>query len=163
MASTAWQRRNERARAEGFRNYYDKRTRGKPDAPKPTGDALRRARGHAGAADVTRAIASGRVETISVVQTGYGKVPTFDVLLIFSDGRQTSYTVKGDAAVARLRLQLDGQGVEGPRVIGSPKGMKRFAGLDEDAEAEIAAAELAQALGEEGDEPYSYDDSTPFD
>jgi hypothetical protein len=162
VASSAWQRRNERARAEGFRNYYDKRTRGKVDAPKPTGETLRRARGHAGPSDLRRTLNSGKVELVNVVQTGYGKTPTFDVLVILSDGTQRTYTVKGSTAATRLRSELDGLGPDAPQVTGSPKGVKRFAGDDEDLEAEIAAAEAELEQGESG-EPYTYDDTTPFD
>lgn len=44
--SAAQQRRNARARALGFRNDYERRTRGKPGAGKPSSEELRRRRGH---------------------------------------------------------------------------------------------------------------------
>lgn len=53
MASPAYEARNARARALGFRNYYDYRIRsGRLENPRPTGAALRVARGHASAADL---------------------------------------------------------------------------------------------------------------
>ena len=161
---SAWERRNARARAEGFKNYYEKRTRQTPGAAKPKPDELARRRGHSGAADLKRLVKSGRVEQIIVIQTGFGKTPTFDVLVILSDGTQKSYVVKGEAAAARMRDFLSGPGggpIEGVRIVGSPKGVKKFT---EDAElaAEIAHEEELRDLGEP-ETPYVYDDSTPFD
>ena len=118
---TAWERRNARARAEGFKNYYEKRTREKPGAPKPSKETLRRRRGHAGARDLEKIITSGRVELVNVVQTGYDP-PTFDVLCILEDGSQRSFTLRGEAATRRFRASIDAAGVDAPQLIGSPKG-----------------------------------------
>lgn len=160
-SSTAWERRNARARAEGFKNYYDKRTRRTPDAPKPDRDTLRRRRGHAGTADLNRLVSSGRVELVNVVRTGD---KTFDVLVILSDGSQRSFTLRGDAAVARFRAGLDAMGADAPQITGSPKSRGRLE-PDEAAElqAEIDAAELELQEPDEGGEwaPAS-DDGIPF-
>lgn len=145
MASSAWEKRNARARAEGFKNYYDKRTRRIPGAPKPTREQLRRRRGHSGFSDLNRLVKSGRVELVNVVQIGYGDPPRFDVLVILSDGTQRSYHVQGNKEVARFRATIDAQGADAPQIVGSPNALRKFTGRDDELEAEMSAAE-ADAL-----------------
>lgn len=62
-ATSAWEKRNARARALGYRNYYHYRTSeyGKlpPAAPRPTGAKLRRLRGHSGRADFLADLGEG--------------------------------------------------------------------------------------------------------
>lgn len=161
MASAAWERRNELARAKGFRNYYEYRTRTAPGEAKPSADVLRRRRGHAGRADLDRTLKAGNVELISVVQTRWDP-PTFELLLTMKDGSQRTFFVKGEAEVRRFRDRLDGLGADRPEIVGSPRGLHKLL-EDEELEEEIAAAELAQELGEGSDEPYTFDDSDiPF-
>lgn len=162
MASTAWERRNERARAAGYRNYYEQRTRKAPGAAKPSREELRRRRGHAGPGDLSKLLKAGKVELVNVVQTGYDP-PTFDVLCIMEDGSQRSFTLRGEKAARRFRADVNAAGPDAPQIIGSPKGRAR---LQEDAEleAELAAAEAdAEDFGEGGDKPAAFDDSDiPF-
>lgn len=162
MASTAWERRNARARELGFKNYYEQRTRRTPGGEKPSRDELRRRRGHAGKADLDRTLRSGNVELINVVQTRWDP-PTFDLLLTMKDGSQRTFYVKGEPEVRHFRLQLDDLGADRPEIVGSPRGLRNLL-EDEELEAEIAAAEAERELGEpEGDEPYTFDDSDiPF-
>lgn len=62
-ASPTWDKRNEKARRLGYRNYYHYRTSdyGKrpPTAPRPTGARLRRLRGHIGRADFLASLGEG--------------------------------------------------------------------------------------------------------
>lgn len=149
MASTAWERRNARAQALGFRNYYEQRTRQTPGDPKPSRETLRRRRGHAGPRDLEKLVTSGRVELVNVVQTGYDP-PTFDVLCILSDGSQRSFTLRGEAATRRFRDAVNAAGPDAPQLIGSPKGR-------------TALADVAGVSADEPDTPATFDDSDiPF-
>ncbi len=130
MASQAWERRNAKARAAGFKNYYEYRTRKTPGAPKPTREELRRRRGHAGPRDLEKLVKSGRVELVNVVQVGYDP-PAFDVLCIMDDGTQRSFTLKGEAATRRFRAAVDAAGADAPQLVGSPKGRARFEDRDD--------------------------------
>jgi hypothetical protein len=68
--------RNAEARALGFRNYYEIRIRGgitaaragriTPDTPRPTGEELRQARGHAGLFDLVREFPVGGYVQVGV-------------------------------------------------------------------------------------------------
>lgn len=92
--------RQARARAQGFTGYYGKRVRAgaSPSAPAPKGERLRQARGHAGAADLTRTISSGRVEAMTqeaVSRDEAGRVTTVRVTVMLADGSQRSFTVRG--------------------------------------------------------------------
>ena len=64
----AYARRDERARALGYKGYYDYRAhdngRLAPDAPRLSGQPLARARGHVGAEDLVRDIREGDVVTL---------------------------------------------------------------------------------------------------
>lgn len=151
MASAAWERRNERARAAGFRNYYEYRTRRIPGAPKPPKEELRRRRGHSGEKPLERLIRSGRVELVSVVQIGYGDPPRFDVTVILKDGTQRSYFVRGSAGVRAVKGAIDDQGGDAPQIVGSPKALRAFTGADEDTSYENAE-EQAAILEEYGDD-----------
>lgn len=70
MASAYWHRRNEKARALGYKNYYDYRAheygRRPPEAPRARGAELRRLRGHGGPGGLQRLIEGGRVELLIV-------------------------------------------------------------------------------------------------
>ncbi len=161
MASTAWERRNARARAKGFRNYYEQRTRKVPGGPKPSRDELRRRRGHAGLGDLNRLVRAGRVELINVVQVNYDP-PTFDLLCTLQDGSQRSFTLKGEAPIRRFRATLDDMGPDAPQLTGSPSSLRRL--LEDDELEELEAAGVVDAeRGEEGDEPYEYTETDiPF-
>lgn len=104
MASAYWQARNERARQAGYKNYYDYRVHGygkePPAAPRPTGERLRRLRGHAAAADLGSLIRSGRVE-LAIVEPGAkgpdGKYTSARIVLTLDDMDERVYWLRGKA------------------------------------------------------------------
>ena len=158
MAASAWERRNERARAEGFRNYYEKRTRKTPGAPKPPPEELRRRRGHAGIADLNRLLRTGKIETINVVQTGHTPA-TFDLLCRLKDGSQRSFTLRGERPINRFRRDIEDLGPDAPQITGSPNTLRRLLS-DEELE-ELEEEELEEdEQGETGGD-FNYDD-IPF-
>src|SRR6266542_1984867 len=96
MASPAWERRNARAQARGYASYYDYRAheygRRPPSAPRARGARLAHLRGHRSGADLSRALRSGRVELVNVIQLGPDE---YEVLTTWGDGSQRTYRVKG--------------------------------------------------------------------
>jgi hypothetical protein len=103
--TAAYERRNERARAKGYKSYYDYRAhnQGKlpPSAPRASGAALRRLRGHASRADLI----SGLREDTLIVAAGYerdaaGRFKQLDLQLVDERGRTSEFTLRG--------RQLDG-------------------------------------------------------
>lgn len=100
MASAAWEKRNARARALGYRSYYDYRAHnyGK-SRDRLSGEALRLLRGHAGPADLERAIRSGRVSVLSQEPVGdrdpkTGRYKEIRVTAQLSDGSQRRYRLR---------------------------------------------------------------------
>ena len=155
--SPAWQRRNARAQALGFRNYYDYRAHNygrRPPSEEPArGPELARLRGHRGPADLDRALSRGDVELMNVIQTSTDP-PEFEVLVTRADGSTATYRVRGDAAIGRLNKQIDQLGPGGPKIIGSPPQRRalRGTGLDRSDDELLAAEERAaeeQALADE--------------
>ena len=160
MASAAWERRNAAARAKGYASYYDYRAHGfgriPADQPRARGDALRVLRGHASTADFERLLHSGRVELVNVVQTGPQR---YELLVITSDGKQRSFTVRGRKQVERLQATLrrpEAGGPEGPAIVGSPKSV---AAMRAELEGEAEQFEDPNAAGTTSD--FS-DDDIPF-
>lgn len=160
MASAAWEKRNASARAKGYASYYDYRAHGfgriPPDQPRAKGEALRSLRGHASTADFERLLHSGRVELVNVVQTGPAR---YELLVITSDGKQRSFTVRGQKQVDRLQALLrrpEAGGPEGPAIVGSPKSVRAMlADLEDELEQE--------GLTEEEGGPADFsDDDIPF-
>ena len=103
MASPAYERRNARARALGYRSYYDYRAHGNgaraPDAPRLQGEKLRQARGHASAADLERANLDGAlVTTIGEGRKADGSYQRLRVTVVDVDGRQREYVLRGKQA-----------------------------------------------------------------
>lgn len=104
MASAYWQARNRRAQALGYKNYYDYRAHGygaqPPQAPRATGERLRRLRGHAAAAGLAATAASGRVE-LAIVEPGSkgkdGKYDSARIVLTLDDGSERVYWLRGKA------------------------------------------------------------------
>lgn len=95
-------RRQARARERGFENYYAQRIRGgakaSPLTPAPTGDRLRRARGHASLSDLKAALPNARtIQTIPIgydPDTGSYRVYRFDVY--DDEGDVTTYWLEDD-------------------------------------------------------------------
>lgn len=143
MASAAWERRNARARALGYKSYYDYRAhdngRRPPDAPRLRGEALARSRGHRGEADLDRLIRSGRVELVNTISTvdARGKFG-IDVLVTLADGRTIEFRIPERRAPAIGQL-IDDMGGDAPQLVGSPRTLKRFGHDEDDDELEAAA------------------------
>ena len=100
MASQSWERRNAHARALGFRNYYDYRVHDFGRSPSRLGgEALRAARGHAGAADLERLLRTGKVAVLSQEPVGdrdaKGRYREVRVAVQMTDGSQRRFTLKG--------------------------------------------------------------------
>lgn len=102
MASAYWQRRNEAARAKGYKNYYDYRAHGygrdAPDAPRATGERLRRLRGHAAGSDLLAAARSGRIE-LAIVEPGSkggdGRYRSARIVATMDDGSERTFWLRG--------------------------------------------------------------------
>lgn len=101
--SSAYQRRNERARAAGYRNYYDQRLHaGRPpgaDLP-PKGSAERaRLRGHRGTADLVRSLRPGDVIVVpnglpDIVKDAKGRYAKVEVMVLRDDGSTDRFTMR---------------------------------------------------------------------
>lgn len=123
MPSSAWEKRNARARAAGYQSYYDYRAhdygRLPPEAPRARGAALRRLRGHASVADLRRAVDDGSfvraVPDESSRSDQTGQLRRVYVTLVDSEGVESEYQLIGrqfsDENMKRLRLDLEGEGV----------------------------------------------------
>lgn len=109
----AYRRRDERAKALGYKSYYDYRAHehGKlpPSAPRATGAKLRRLRGHASGADLARQARAGALVVATLGgKDGHGRYHRVDVSLIGADGREEEFTLQG----AQLRKDYLTQLVE---------------------------------------------------
>jgi ribosomal protein L27 len=115
--AAAYKRRDARARALGFKSYYDQRVRkGKLSAPRPTGAALRRARGHASGRDLLATARDGDVVVASMGgRDAQGRYRQIDITLLGSDGGDLEFTLRGSQMKAsylrRLVADLGAKGV----------------------------------------------------
>ncbi len=115
MASATWERRNARARAAGYRNYYDYRAHayGRRPASEPaaSGEQLARLRGHRGGADLRRELAAGRVSHVRALPPELdplGRIRRQELLVTYADGRQRTFVLKAQALdPERLRGLVD--------------------------------------------------------
>lgn len=114
-----YKRRQARARALGYESYYARRVRkgAPPSAPKPSGAALRRARGHAAGRDLARSSRDGDLLIASLggrdLQGRYHRV---DVTVIPADGGdEREFTLRGSQLspeyLQRLVDDLERRGV----------------------------------------------------
>lgn len=114
-----WAERNARARAAGYRNYYDYRVHGYgtiPPSERVEGEALARARGHRSGADLKRDVGFGDV--VSVWTYGprdmEGRYKWVDMLLLTADGKERIYRLRGSQITARnldaLSSHIDASG-----------------------------------------------------
>lgn len=125
MASSSWERRNARARAAGYRNYYDYRAHGfgakPPDAPRARGEELARLRGHRSAADLRTLVASGRVELVKVdpqqrdPKTGQWK--RGDLIVTLSDGTERTFRLSGRQLTRSKMRALRGAFIDGGAMV----------------------------------------------
>jgi hypothetical protein len=109
VASVSWQKRNARARALGFRNYYDYRAHGYGQSrERLTGEALAKLRGHRSAADLEGLLRRGRVATMIQEPIGerdpQGRYGSVKITVQLANGDQRSFTLRGRQLRAR---QLD--------------------------------------------------------
>lgn len=133
MASAAWERRNDRARALGYESYYDYRAHGygrkAPREPRATGDELARLRGHRADSDLLRRLKAGDVELASSAQTvrdpKTGQFRSVTIDIVDARGRVTRYKLRklGPRDRERLALGLAGAGA---RIAGYLKRLLDF-------------------------------------
>jgi len=102
-SSSAYQRRNERARSLGYRNYYDYRIhnhgRLPPSAAAPTGADRARLRGHRATEDLLRTLRPGDVIVVpeglqSIPKDARGRYSKIEVLVLREDGRSERFTIR---------------------------------------------------------------------
>lgn len=100
--SPSWQRRNDAARAAGYRNYYDYRVhdygRRAPSAPVER-EQLSRLRGHRSGADLRRDIKPDSVVTWNGSERDpkTGRYRWVELAVIGPDGRERIYRLQGNA------------------------------------------------------------------
>lgn len=109
-------RRQARARAAGFRSYYEQRTRRAPGAEKPPPDVLRRRRGHAGPADLRRDAGAGDQLTAQLTRRDdQGRYRRIEIAVDSPDGTTTTYRLHGRQLrkdfLLRLVRDLEAAGV----------------------------------------------------
>lgn len=147
MAASAWQKRNARARALGYRNYYDYRAHDygsrPPSDPAAKGETLARLRGHRGSRDLERDLRSGRVIAMNPLRPDRdptsGKVRSQPIEVVYSDGSSRVFTLRGASLdpdkIADLEAAATGAGMPPIRIVGSPPRKNAPAGaLDEEVE-----------------------------
>lgn len=131
MASAAWERRNARARALGYRNYYDYRAHhyGQRPASQPAarGPSLRRLRGHAGRADAAALLGAGKVDMVNVVQTEYDP-PEMEVNMMLTNGKTRVFRLRGQQAIDDFESDIEDLGADAPMMVGSPKALAAMRG-----------------------------------
>lgn len=98
--SSAYSRRNARAQAAGYRNYYDYRThdngRLPPGSPRPKGSALDRLRGHNSGAAFKARIREGELVLVDDYQRGKdGRYKWVDLKVLDVNGDERIYRLKG--------------------------------------------------------------------
>lgn len=98
--STAYQRRSQRARALGYKSYYDFRThdngRLPPEAARPSGEARQRLRGHRAGKDLQRDLREGDLLVVTDSRRrGDGTYLWVDVKVIDERGRERVYRLSG--------------------------------------------------------------------
>ncbi len=126
MATAAYQARNARARALGYRSYYDYRAhdngRIPPAAPRLSGGALRKARGHASAADLIADARPGMLVTATPDPRSRRKDGTYSrvyITAIAEDGSEREYLLRADTLKAARLSKLIG-GLDAAGAVFSP-------------------------------------------
>ena len=103
-------RDNERARAAGYRDYYDFRTHGYgaiPPGEPVSGAALRLARGHASASDFEREVGDGSLVLVGELERGRGGRYTKVVVTVIDlEGRERNYVLRGKALTQAMLARL---------------------------------------------------------
>lgn len=109
--SPAYERRNQRARALGYRSYYDYRAhdngRLPPDAAPVKGERLGRLRGHRSATDLVRSVKTGSLVMVvnhSERDASTGQYTWVEVVTVDPSGRERSFRLRGPQ-LRRRRLE----------------------------------------------------------
>lgn len=101
MASRSWDRRNDAARAAGYKNYYDYRVhdfgRLPPSAPVVAADRPR-LRGHRSAADLERDVKEGSFVTYNGSERDprTGEYKWLEIAVVDAKGKERIYRLRGD-------------------------------------------------------------------
>lgn len=97
-----YRRRQALARKLGYGSYYQRRVRqgAPPSSAAPSGERLRRARGHTGPADLERLLRGGRVSVLNQEPIGArdpdsGQYDEIRVTAMLSDGTQQTFRLRG--------------------------------------------------------------------
>lgn len=167
MASSAWERRNARARALGYRNYYDYRVhdfgRQPASAPAATGEDLARLRGHRGERDLLRYLAGepelADFRILSTKRDDRGRITSAEIELVDDEGRIRRFRVR-DLDPQSLAPALIGTGARIPTYTKRLLGMERLVEDVDPEELEELMSEYAADLEDE-DVDVSFDD-IPF-
>lgn len=151
--SASWERRNARARALGYENYYDYRAHdygSRPAGdPRAKGETLARLRGHRGSRDLEHDLRAGKVIALNPLRPTRdddGKVVSQPIEVVYADGSSRVFTLKGASLdpekIRDLEDAAAGAGVPPIRIIGSPpRRQGARSDLDEDLD-ELVREEL---------------------
>lgn len=107
-------RRDEIARAKGYKGYYDYRLHRygalPPTAPRPTGRRREElARGtREKVSNLYNRLASGEVSMINKITTKKGTAPEKELLVTLDDGTQIEYKLRGKRQIAEFYDFMDG-------------------------------------------------------
>jgi hypothetical protein len=107
-----YRRRQERARSLGFRNYYERRTRPAPGAPKPSKETLARLRGHAGRAAFIAWIRPGNVVMLDrhiskITVDGRGRFGPIGKRVIDEERGDREFVIRNQTLASLKRLVAD--------------------------------------------------------
>lgn len=108
--SAAYDRRNARARAKGYRNYYDYRIHGSgtiPPSVEVTPEMRDVNRGHRSLQDFATALGSGRVHSLTPIggsRDEAGRYTSIRFTVTFNNGRTRTYRLSG-RQLSRNNLQ----------------------------------------------------------
>ncbi len=118
MASSAWERRNAKARALGYKNYWDYRTHGygaaAPTAPRPRGEEFARLQGRRSARGLEGLLDRDQVELVKF----WPRPDSFEIVVTLSDGSEKTFRLnkrqmKDTDRLMRLRQLFRDRDVKG--------------------------------------------------
>lgn len=109
-------RRQARARSLGYGSYYERRVRAgaPPSAPKPTGEALARVRGHRGYRDLLRGLRDGDIVQVDPgsPRDDKGRWKVVRITVLDAQGNEHTYTLRNvsDEKVRALLERMENVG-----------------------------------------------------
>lgn len=110
--SSAYSRRNERARGLGYRNYYDYRVHGNgrvpPSEPAPKGQLLKRLRGHAAGGDLKSEVKQGELILVDdyARDRKSGKYKWVDIKVLDRNSKERIYRLREKQLEVKYLRQL---------------------------------------------------------